>query len=286
MSADPNLRSLPYWESLEPVLAESEVPPAGVPDPRLERTALSVDLINTAMPHFRRMHEMTVDHVHEEIQLLAIDLSTMLFETTALVPSWRDYYLSHDQTPSYAYLKKILQVLTWRRGGRRWVLKSPQHLEQFGPLATVFPDATFVVTHRDPASVTLSLATMVSYTARLSMAQVDPIAISSYWSARIEQMLHRCVDDRALLPPDRSIDITFDQFMADDVATVERIYALADEPMTADVHHAMEAFMQTHPRGLHGTVAYDPAALGLDLAERRHALGFYSERFAVTSEGD
>jgi hypothetical protein len=28
------------------------------------------------------------------------------------------------------------------------VLKSPQHLEQFGPLAMVFPDATFVVTHR------------------------------------------------------------------------------------------------------------------------------------------
>ena len=42
------------------------------------------------MPYFKRMHEMTVDHVHEEIQLLAIDFSTMLMETTALVPSWAD----------------------------------------------------------------------------------------------------------------------------------------------------------------------------------------------------
>ena len=67
-------------------------------------------LINAAMPHFKRMHEMTVDHVHEEIQLLAIDFSTMLFETTAPMPTWRDYYLSHDQRPSYAYLKKVLQV--------------------------------------------------------------------------------------------------------------------------------------------------------------------------------
>jgi hypothetical protein len=72
------------------------------------------------------MHEMTPDHAHEEIQLLAIDLSTMLFETTALVPSWRDYYRASDQTPHYRYLKRKLQVLTFLRGGSRWVLKSPR----------------------------------------------------------------------------------------------------------------------------------------------------------------
>ena len=34
ISADPALRSLPYWESLEPVLAEREPPRPGEPDPR------------------------------------------------------------------------------------------------------------------------------------------------------------------------------------------------------------------------------------------------------------
>lgn len=286
MSADPGMRSLPYWESLEPVLASSEQPGEGQPDPRLARTDMAVDLINTSMPHFRRMHEMTVDHVHEEIQLLAIDFSTMLFETMAIMPSWRDYYLAHDQTPSYVYLKRILQVMTWLRGGRRWVLKSPQHLEQFGPLVTTFPDATFVVTHRDPASVTVSLATMVSYTARLSVGHIDPVTISAYWADRVETMLRSCVADRALLPPERSIDIGFDQFMADDVATVERIYELAGEPMTASIRDAMDAFMREHPRGRHGTINYEPARLGLDLVERRRALGFYSQRFAVASEAD
>ena len=57
------------------------------------------------------MHEMTVDHVHEEIQLLAIDFSTMLFETMAVMPTWRDYYLRHDQTPHYGTCKQVLQVL-------------------------------------------------------------------------------------------------------------------------------------------------------------------------------
>ena len=87
MSADPALRSLPYWESLEPVLAEGDRPGPGQADPRLARTEQAVWMINTAMPDFKRMHEMTVDHVHEEIQLLAIDFSTMLFETIAPMPS-------------------------------------------------------------------------------------------------------------------------------------------------------------------------------------------------------
>jgi hypothetical protein len=40
----------------------------------------------------------------------------------------------------------------------------------------VFPDATFVVTHRDPVSVTASLATMVAYGMRLGTASPRPAA--------------------------------------------------------------------------------------------------------------
>jgi hypothetical protein len=90
ISADPAIRSLPYWESLEPVLAERERPQTGDPDPRRERTALALSFLDVAMPYFNRMHEMTVDHAHEEIQLLAIDFSSMLLETTAPMPMWRD----------------------------------------------------------------------------------------------------------------------------------------------------------------------------------------------------
>ena len=181
MSSDPALRSLPYWESMEPVLAERERPAAGDPDPRWERTEMALSFLDVAMPEFKRMHEMTVDHVHEEIQLLAIDFSTMLFETIAPIPSWRDDYLARDQRPSYAYLKKILQALQWLRGGTRWVLKSPQHLEQFPALRDTFPDATFVVTHRDPVSVTASMLTMLAYSLRLGHDQVDLPWVGDYW---------------------------------------------------------------------------------------------------------
>jgi hypothetical protein len=279
VAADPSLRSLPYWESLEPVLPANE---RGVsPDPRLARTEFALGIVNTAMPHFARMHEMTVDHVHEEIQLLAIDFSTMLFETMAPMPTWRDAYLATDQTPSYEYLKRVLQVLTYLRGGDRWVLKSPQHIEQFGPLSTVFPDATFVVTHRDPVVVTISMATMLAYSARMSFDHPDPARVGRYWAERGETMLRACVRDRDLLPPDQTIDVRFDEFMADDVAMVARIYGVARQPFTPSTRAAMDAFMATHPRGRHGSIIHDPDVLGIDAGERRRALRFYADRFDV-----
>ncbi len=285
MSADPALRSLPYWESLEPVLADDERQQRDEPDPRVARTEHALAVLNTALPYFRRMHEMTTHHVHEEIQLLAIDFSTMLFETMAVMPSWHDWYKSTDQSPTYRYLETVLKVLQWQRGGVRWVLKSPQHLEQFRPLMATFPDATFVVTHRDPVSITASLATMVSYSARLSHERVDPHRIGRYWADRIEDMLHACVDERDVLPADHSIDVRFPEFMADDVAMVERIYRVAGQAMTPDVRVSMDSFMAEHPRGRHGGVIYELADFGLDREERRRALRFYVERFDVEAEG-
>jgi hypothetical protein len=232
------------------------------------------------------MHDMWPDHAHEEIHLLAIAGSTMFFEALVVAPSWRDWYLDHDQTPWYAYMKRVLKVLQHLRGGQRWILKSPQHLEQFGPLLAIFPDATFVVTHRDPVSITASMATMAAYTARLTRDPVDPVAVGRFWSDRIERMLAACVRDREILPAAQSIDVLFHEFMRDDVATVERIYALAEQPFTPAVRTAMDAFVREHPRGKHGRVLYDLADFGLDRAERRRALGAYVDRFGVAPEGE
>jgi hypothetical protein len=284
MSCDPALRSLPYWESLEPVPPVAErAAPQGT-DSRKERADAALSFIDLSLPHFVRMHEMTVDHAHEEIQLLAIDFSTMLFETTAPMTSWRDAYLARDQRPSYAYLRRVLQALQWQRGGTRWVLKSPQHIEQFRALLGTFPDATFVVTHRDPVSVTASMVTLLVYAARLGRHRVDVGSWGTYWADRLERMLRSCVADHDVLPASRTIDVHFDEFMADDLAMVERVYDLAGQPFDDTARGAMVAFMAAHQRGRHGAVEYDLGPLGLDPVERRGALRFYSDRFEITHE--
>ena len=283
ISADPALRSLPWWESLEPVPPAEET---GTIEGRIQRAKDGLAILNMAMPHYDRMHEMTWDHVHEEIHLLAIDFSTMLFDCSAVMPSWRSYYKEHDQTPHYQYLKRILRVLAHQRPPReRWVLKSPQHLEQIGPLMNVFDDATVVFTHRDPVSITASFATMICYSARMSATHpVDVHTIGQWWAQLIQDMLQSCTDDRDLIPPEQSIDVLFHEFMADDVAMVERIYQLADQPFTPDVKAAMDQYMVEHPRGKHGRVIYNLADFGMTALERRQALSFYTDRFAVELE--
>ena len=79
------------------------------------------------------------------------------------MPRWRDYYRAHDQTPHYEYLASQLKAMQFLRGGRRWLLKSPQHLEQVPVLDRVFPGSIVVFTHRDPVPVALSMIAMITY---------------------------------------------------------------------------------------------------------------------------
>jgi len=275
IAADPAIRYLPYWESLEPFPSPDE----DDPQPRRDRCAAGLDIVNTSMPEFKRMHEMTVDHAHEEIQLLANDISGMLFETMHLLPDYAAHYKAHDQTPSYAYLKRSLQAMQWLRGGKRWVLKSPQHLEQFPALYKTFPDATFVVTHRDPVEVVQSMATMISYSSRMMRDRPDPVKISRYWLDRGDDLLNGCLRDRDVLPASQSIDVTFEDFMADETGTVAAIYALADQPYDERARTAMSEFCVEHPRGRHGGVSYAPEDLGLDTDEVANRFRDYRDRF-------
>ena len=279
LAAGPTFRTLPYWESVEPFPVPAEL---GVkPDPRKARMDAAVEFMNAAMPHFALMHEMTTDHVHEEIQLLANDVSTMLFETLAHVPRWRDYYLAHDQTSSYEHLSLQLKALQFLRGGRRWLLKSPQHLEQLAVLDAVFPDVVVVCTHRDPVPVVLSMLAMLTYTARMHRSPVPVHEIAASWSGRLQLMLDALVRDRDLVPPERSIDVRFDDFMADELGVAERIYHLAGEPLTDAARAAMTDYLDNHQRGRLGSIATSAEMFGLDEYDLPARFSRYCERFLV-----
>jgi hypothetical protein len=109
--------------------------------------------------------------------------------------------------------------------------------------------------------------------------------VATYWVDRIEHLLRSCARDRTLIPADRSIDVQFHEFMADDVGTVERIYALADLEMTPAARGALEAFLRENPRGKHGRIVYDlERDFGLDGESLRRKFDFYFERFGVALE--
>jgi hypothetical protein len=272
-----NFRTLPYWESFEPFPLPAE---AGMqPDPRAARMDVAVQVMNMLMPHFVLMHEMTTEHVHEEIQLLANDFSTMFMETLAHVPRWTDYYLAHDQTSTYEYLTTQLKALQFLRGGRRWLLKSPQHLEQLPVLDKVFPGMAVVCTHRDPVPVAISMVAMLVYSARMHRSQVPVEEIAAAWIDRLEIMLAALIRDRGVIAPERSIDVRFADFMADELGVAEQVFALVDEPVTDEARAAMADYVANHQRGRLGRVETSCEMFGLDEDELRARFAPYVERF-------
>lgn len=285
IAADRRLRSLPFWESLEPCPVPGDGTARNGIDPRFTRCQSSYEMQLQMVPLLPAMHHQYPTAIEEEIELLDIDFSAYTLEFYARVPDWRDLYFRLDQRAHYAYLKKVLQVLTFLRGPNRWVLKSPQHLEQIPALLATFPDATFAITHRDPVSVIQSAITMLAYGDRMRRTAIEPEALAEYWVERIDRLLRACVRDRDLLPTDRSIDVPFHEFMADDVVMVERIYERNNRSMTSEARADLEAFMAENPRGKHGRIAYDLRRdFGIDAAEVRARFDYYFERFPVERE--
>ncbi len=313
LAADSRFRSLPLWESMEPLPNPHEATPSSArvaaarvadralprrarewlgvdrlrADPRYLRCAANWAGMRTMVPYVAAMHPMNPDHVHEENELMGPDFSSYIFEWTGYVPRYRDHYLKTDQTPHYAYMKRVLQILQHRDPGpaKPWVLKSPQHLEQLPALLQTFPDATIVFTHRDPVAVIQSTVTMLGYGQRIARDTLDMPALLAYWTDRIEQLLSKGVADRSLFPVERSHDSLFHEFMADTEGKLDQIYRAYGMPRTERSRSEQAAFLEAHPRGKGGRVRYDlEGQFGTKPEVVRERFGFYFERFPVRIE--
>jgi hypothetical protein len=283
LARDQRLRSLTLWESEEPVpIAEPE---PGTPDPRMLRSAKYWGEFESMLPHMPAMHGMEASSIHEDNELLFMDVNSYNWEWQARSPNWIDHYFAHDRTGSYLYEKKVLQVLTWFRGPNRWILKSPQHMENLAAMKAAFPDATMVITHRDPVAVLASLLTMVGYADRIRRDRIDPPGLARHWIDRIERLLRACLEQRASWDADQSLDVLFHEYMADQEAVMRRVYRMAELPLTAGAEQALLAYLAENPRHQHGKVAYDlKGDFGVDPEALRERFAFYYEAYPVRQE--
>lgn len=283
LARDERLRSLTLWESEEPV-ATKELAPGEV-DPRITRSAELWGHFEAMLPHMAAMHGMDAASIHEDNELLYMDLNCYSWEFQARLPRWADYYFAHDRTPSYLYEKKVLQVLTWFRGPNRWILKSPQHMENLAPLKAAFPDATLVITHRDPVAVLRSLTTMLGYADRTRRNPVDPEGLLQNWTGRIERLLKACIEQRSSWGPEQSLDVLFHEYMADQECVLRQTYALAGLELTSEAEAALQSYLTENPRNKHGKVIYDlEGTFGGDIAKLHERFAFYYDAYAVQKE--
>jgi hypothetical protein len=124
-------------------------------------------------------------------------------------------------------------------------------------LLTTFPDATIVVTHRDPVAVVQSTITMLTYGARTAYRTPRPDWYRDYWTDRIGRLLDASLRDRALLPAERTTDVLFHEYMADELGTLQRVYDRAGMPFTDAARAQVAAHQASHPRDRGGQVVYD-----------------------------
>ena len=280
LAADARFRSMPWWEVREPTPVLGDGPGRDGVDPRFERCRAEWELTNTTAPLTALMHDRPPWSIEEDCELVDLDVCAYTLEWHARVPTWRDHYLGLDQRAHYAFLRRELQVLSYLRGPNRWVLKTPQHLEQIGPLIDTFPDATIAFTLRDPVAVLQSAITMLAYGDRMRRVEVDADGLAAYWVDRIERLLRAAVRDAHLIPSERRVDVEFGEFMADDLAMAVRILEVAGIEVTDTARTELSAYLAGNPRGKEGRVVYDLRAdFGIEPDDLYERFAFYFEAF-------
>src|SRR6516162_5665087 len=155
LAEDPQARSLRLWESGQPCPPPSTVEP---PDPRIAETAANMAIQNEMNPRLAALVPSAPTGPMECQELMALDFRAHYFPAFAHLPSYSEWLIDADLTSTYRYERRALQLLQWGEPTRPWRLKCPSHLLWLDALDSVFPDARFVMTHRDPTDVMVSVA--------------------------------------------------------------------------------------------------------------------------------
>jgi hypothetical protein len=280
LAADTRFRSLPWWECVEPTPVLGDGPARDGVDPRYLRRLAQYEADSAFTPIVNLMHDRHPSTIEEDCELVDLDLCSYTLEWHARVPKWRDHYFTLNQHRHYAFLRRELQVLSYLRGPRRWVLKTPQHLEQLPALLATFPDATIALTLRDPVAVLQSAITMLAYGDRYRRRRVEADALAAYWIDRLERLLRAAVRDLPMIPAAQRVDVEFDEFMRDDLAMACRVLDVARIDVTPEARTQLADYVASHPRGRGGRVVYDLRGdFGLDPNTVRDRFAFYFDAF-------
>lgn len=263
LASDPGVRYLRVWESARPCPPPST---AKGPDPRRVSSASAAD---RELEGGRRT-PTGIDGAMECQDLMALDFKSQIFQAFAQVPAYSDWLLEADHTETYLYERRVLKLLQWGEPARPWRLKAPTHMLYLDALDNAFPDARFVMTHRDPTDVMISVATVYAdiigkFTDRVDYGYIGELNVRC-WS----EAMRRAIAFRARGNDHRFHDIHFRGMHQDPVGEVRRLYAWLGEQVSPAFAQAMAAWWESN-RTAPRMAKPDPSRFGLDFdAVRGH----------------
>ena len=279
LSRDPRFWWMAFWESQFPVPFPDEA--VAQPTARIEEGGKLVEMMTTAMPKLMAIHPMSNEEADEEVMLSEHSFMSA-FNAYADIPSYDRWLDAQDQTPVYAYLRRMLQFLQWQKRQRgitaeRWVLKAPHHLLRMDILLRVFPGARVILTHRDPMQSIPSIASFIHTLWSIYSSEADAHRAGRTWNDLMRRALAHTMQVRQSAP-EQFLDVDFRDTVKQPMEVVQRLYRFIGAPLTPTVEAAMRAWLAEDEKSHQGGHDYSAAQFGLSDEQIKRDFADYRQR--------
>jgi Sulfotransferase family len=280
---EPSMRMLRHWEgdrpcpppAFDPESARRRIDEATVQARKLRDDGFRAELA--------KMHLMDIDGPQECVAIIDQTFGNVGNYWTYRIPSYFARCLDTvDLRACYEHHKRVLQLLQWRAEPKRWVLKWPCHLVALDQLIAVYPDASFVMTHRDPVQALASNCSLAALLRRATAERVDAHEIGQQMKDMIRTHLERLVDFAERFDgTERIAHVDYTTVVERPETVMTEVFDTLGIEMTRTVRDSIVAWRRDNPPGKRGTHAYQLDDYGLDAGAVAAEYGFYIDRFDV-----
>jgi hypothetical protein len=278
LSRDPQLRPLRNWEQANPV------PPPRLADEATDPRRLQAIADDEAVPPLlKAMHIWDADSGMEDSDVLGMAFHGQQY--TLPVYGYHAWWRRADSTDAFGYHRRISQLLQSERPPNLWLSKAPHHKFHLEAIAAAYPEAKFVMTHRDPARSVPSYASFVSHIFPAANRERDLHRVGREVCDHLREGMERCIAARARLGEERFCDVHHRELVADPMGTLQRVYDFAGLTITPEFEQALVRWQERNGPGAHGHHRYTPEEFGLTAAGVRADYDFYIRHFDVEIEG-
>jgi hypothetical protein len=221
LAADPNNRVLLSWEAINPVPLNEDTTEIAQ---RINAARISEKALRLMAPGFFSIHPVEYDKPEEDILLLDTTFLSTTPEATMNVPSYSAWLEQTDQSSAYRYTVKLLKLLQSQRPAKRWVLKSPHHME-FLDLATEhFGQVHFIWTHRNILESLPSFISMVAHSQNIFSDRVSLERVARHWVRKTRYMLLKGITFRQTHPAQNFTDVFYENLIAEPMSILCELY--------------------------------------------------------------
>lgn len=282
IAEDPERRGLRTFELQGPVPPPR--PSWLSPLKRRAFAALVSAIYGTFTPELLRIHHTSVTSL-EECWMLFMSSYAVLNADYILVPEagFGDHLLEDGLEEAYGRYRTLLSMLSLEAPGKKFVLKSPEHVWFLPALLRTFPGARVIWTHRDPASAVPSYCAQASLPSRQHRGRVDPKQMGTRVMQRFLQGVERATRACDEFPNARICHVKYPDLVADPVAETARVYEELGLPLAAEHERRMRSFLARPQKDKHKN-HYRLDVYGLDAGHIRSAFGPYMQRFSIDPE--